>query len=96
MGSDLKTDLCWRQSHLEVPPHDFAGLLVQPLAAPVGVELSKSAGQPVMFPEQQRVQGGQRNILIGAGVTLETRQNQKVRASGVMIIAITSTLGNIE
>ena len=68
----LKRDLCWYQSYLEVPPHDFAGLLVQPLAAPVGVELSESAGQPVMFPHQQRVQGSQRNILVGSFVTLET------------------------
>lgn len=60
-------------SNLKVCAHDLASLLVEALSVPVRVEGGQRSHQPVVFTQQQRVQGGQGDVLVGSIITCRSR-----------------------
>lgn len=56
-------------SYLCVSTHDLAGLLVEGLAVPLPVDSFELASQAVVFAHEQRVDGGQGDVLVHTDVT---------------------------
>lgn len=51
--------------------HDLAGLLVQGVGAPVRVEQVQLLDQPVVLPQEERVQRDHAQMLVGSGIPCE-------------------------
>lgn len=51
--------------------HDLTGLLVQGVGAPVRVEQVQLLDQPVVFPQEERVQRDHAQMLVGSGIPCE-------------------------
>lgn len=56
-------------SNLKVCTHNLPCLLVESLSVPVRVEVGQSSHQPVVLTQQQRVEGGQSNVLVDSIIT---------------------------
>lgn len=58
-----------QRSHLVDGAQDLAGLLVQGVRAPVGVEPLQLSDQPVVLAQEERVQCDHPQVLVGSGIT---------------------------
>lgn len=59
----------WCLLYLGVGTHDLAGLLVESLTVPLGVEPPQFTSQAVVFTQKERVDGSQGDVLIHTDIT---------------------------
>lgn len=64
-----EAELLW---YLVDGSQDLAGLLVQDVRAPVRVEPVQLPNQPVVLPQEERVQRNHSQMFVGSGITWET------------------------
>lgn len=69
LGMLAEAELLW---YLVDGSQDLAGLLVQDVRTPVRVEPVQLPNQPVVLPQEERVQRNHSQMFIGSGITWET------------------------
>lgn len=62
----------WLKLYLMNGSHDLARLLIQGVRAPVGVKPLQLFDQPVVLPQEKRVQCDHSQMFVGSGITCET------------------------